>query len=108
MSAYAIGASSSAARVGRERRRSSNPHAASVKVPNAPVREPLSTTTKSSGNAISPAAERRNTFASPSQIAATIDQSKRLLKWLGWRRLPTARPSIALCAIQLPSIHPGA
>ena len=34
--------------------------------------------------------------------------SIRLLRWLGWRRLPTARPATEECAIQSPSARSGA
>ena len=53
-------------------------------------------------------AVRPSTRASPSHSTAISDHINRLLTWLGWRRLPTARPSIALWAIQLPSAHCGA
>ena len=68
------------------------PHSASSATPSMPVREALSTTPENSSSssagdelARQPAASRR------SQSVAIIDHSSRLLRWLGWRRLPTAR-----------------
>jgi len=70
----------SAMREGRESRRSSKPQAARVKVPSAPVREPLSTTLNSNTSNTGHVAARGQFRVSASQMLATIDQSSRLLK----------------------------
>ena len=105
--AYATGASTSIQRAGRDRRLSSRPHSASMPTPSAPVREPLSTTPNTSSSPTSATAPRRNRRASPSHTTAISDHSSRLLRWLGWRMLPTARPGMLLRAIQSPSAHAG-
>ena len=77
-------------------------------MPRAPVREPLSTTPKMNSSASTVAMPRRSTRASPSHTAPIADHSSRLLRWFGWRMLPTARPGTVLRAIQSPSAHCGA
>ena len=52
-------------------------------------------------------AARRSRPASASHSTAISDHSSRLLRWLGWRRLPEARPTSAVAAIQVPSAQPG-
>ena len=45
---------------------------------------------------------------STSGTSAIADQTSRLARWLGWRRLPTARPGQARdCAMKLPSASCG-
>ena len=107
-SAYTTGASSSSTRTARGRCRSSAPHSASTNTPRVPVRDALSTNPSMNKLPSSAATSRRRRPASTSQTTATADHSNRLLRWLGWRRLPLARPGIALAAIQLPSAHCGA
>ena len=77
-------------------------------MPAAPVRELLSTTTKMNTRASAVSTPRRSTRASPSQTTATTPHSNRLLRWFGWRMLPTARPGREVTAIQSPSAHSGA
>ena len=92
--AYATGASSSSARACRDRRLSSRPHTANRPTLTAPVRDALSTTTNTNSSAITCPTQRRSTPVSASHSTATNDHSSRLLRWLGWRMLPTARPSM--------------
>ena len=72
-----------------------------------PVREAVNTTAKTKA-ANSPAAQRPRNRPSCSSTATAMQlHSSRLLRWLGWRRLPTARPGKPECAIQSPSTAPG-
>jgi hypothetical protein len=73
-----------------------------------PVREALSTRPKSRNSHRPIVSARFENPASPSQTAATIDQSSKVLRWLGWRRLPAARPPMEAAAIQLPPVESGA
>ena len=72
------------------------------------MREPLSTTPNSSSAPSASATPRRSVPACASQTSATRPHSRKLLSWFGWRRLPTARPTIELRATSVPSAQPGA
>ena len=105
------GAAINKARVERDRRRSSKPHSASRITLTRPVREAVSTTAKTNATnrAAAQRAPRRPSRPSCSKATAAMhDHSSRLLRWLGWRRLPTARPGLPDAAIQSPSHQPGA
>ena len=106
--AYIKGVNSSSARAGFGSRRSSNPHSANRPTLSPPVREAVSTT-PSTRPAISaaaqPSAKRR---ISNRPTTATLAHISRLLRWLGWRKLPIARPGLLGTAIQWPSARPGA
>ena len=107
-SAYISGAPISKARPGHDNRRSSRPHSASRPTLTSPVREAVSTTANSiaaSSGSAQRQCSRRNSSRATTAIA---DHSSRLLRWLGWRRLPTARPTMPERAIQSPSGHCGA
>ena len=60
----------------------------------APVREAVRTTTKTKSAVRAALTARLSAPDSCSQTVATSAQSSRLLRWLGWRMLPTARPSM--------------
>ena len=78
--AYASSDSPSTPRDGRASRRSSAPHSISSTMLSGPVREALSTSTKTNSSTSSTAPRRRITRASPSHTAATMDHSSRLLR----------------------------
>ena len=108
--AKTTGASTSTARAWRDRRRSSKPHSASKPVPSMPVREPLSTrpnSISSTAPRVTARAVRVAPAVSLNHTAAMTPHNNRLLMWLGWRMLLTARPAMPLGAIQLPSAHAG-
>jgi len=73
-----------------------------------PVRDAVSTTPKTSAAKAAMPAARGSRRSSSSATAAMAAHSSTLLRWLGWRRLPTARPTMLLAAIQSPSGQPGA
>ena len=90
--AYISGVASNSPRAGLGSRRSSKAHSASSSTLTSPVREAVSTTPNTSA-AISAAAQfREMRFSSNSPMVATQDHMNTLLRWLGWRKLPTARP----------------
>ena len=107
-SAYISGAASSSTRVRPARRRSAAPHSASSSTLSRPVREAVSTTAQTNSASSGTARRRDSRPISTRAITAIDDHSSRLLRWLGWRRLPTARPGSPLSAIQLPSGQAGA
>ena len=107
-SAYSSGAAISRRRTPRSSRRSSAPQAASSSTLTRPVRDAVSTTAPI---ASAKAARASHGFSRPICSSATVamaDQTSWLLRWLGWRRLPTARPGKPERAIQSGSGQPGA
>ena len=105
---YSSGVAASSQRDAGDRRLSITPHSSSRPSPTAPVREALSSMASTIKAASTPSTARCSRPRSCSATPATRPHSSRLARWLGWRRLPTARPGTALGAIQLASAQPGA
>ena len=89
---YTSGAASSSARAGRDKRLSSKPHSANISTLTKPVRDADKTTANTPSASSTPAVLRPSRRNSNKATTATQCHNSRLLRWLGWRRLPTARP----------------
>ena len=72
-----------------------------------PVREAVSTTASTSADMAAAAAGQAKRRSCSRAVVAMTAQVSRLLRWLGWRRLPMARPGRPEIAIQVSSPHSG-